>query len=364
MSRNFSKIQSLPIYHDPNRNPRHDSNAIDEDQIQTEDAAYNLLHEKLNDLLATLPKDKGWRITNIFLHKGFWLSPAALKSLLMIHDYFHPLSTDIFLTAFMRCGTTWLRALMFATANRHLYKFSDHPIHRTGPHGIFPSLDSKILLEYPVSKFELLPSPRLFATHFAHSLFPISMTSPLSTCKFVYVCRDPKDVLISKWHFMCKIRSEELPPISFNEAYELFCNGVSEFGPYWDHVLEYWKASQESPEKILFLKYEDIKREPSVELKKLAAFMGMPFTAEEEEGGVVEEIVKLCSFENLSNLEVHKEGGGVQMFTQLVVEYQNYFRKGTVGDWKNYLTEEMRERIDSITKAKFKGSGLTLGLGL
>lgn len=163
---------------------------------------------------------------------------------------------------------------------------------------------------------------------------------------------------------MSKIRSKELTPISFNEAYELFCNGVSEFGPFWDHVLEYWKASQESPEKVLFLKYEDIQREPSVELKKLAAFMGMPFTAEEEKGGVVERIVKLCSYENMSNLEVNKEGGGAQKFAQVVVENRDYFRKGTVGDWKNYLTEEMRERIDSITETKFKGSGLTLGLGL
>ncbi|CAH1429505.1 unnamed protein product [Lactuca virosa] len=40
----------------------------------------------------------------------------------------------------------------------------------------------------------------------------------------------------------------------------------------------YWKASHESPKKLLFLKYEDIKMEPSMELKKLVVFTGMPFT--------------------------------------------------------------------------------------
>ncbi|KAK2968020.1 hypothetical protein RJ640_001544 [Escallonia rubra] len=79
--------------------------------------------------------------------------------------------------------------------------------------------------------------------------------------------------------------------------------GVSEFGPFWDHVLGYWKASLESPDKILFLKYEYMKREPSVHLKGLAKFMGQPFSMEEEKKGLVEEILKLCSFENLSNLE-------------------------------------------------------------
>ncbi|XP_023741100.2 cytosolic sulfotransferase 5 [Lactuca sativa] len=355
----------MSTYLVPDQNTCHQPTSITgENQIPTEEEqAYKKLDEKLKGLLATLPKDKGWRSANIYLHEGFWLSPQVIKGLLMINNYFHAQSTDIFLAAFMKCGTTWLKALMFATANRHRYSFSDHPLRRNGPQSAFPFLDTHIFLDYPITKFEHLPSPRMFATHFAHSLLPTSMSSPSSTCKFVYVCRDPKDALISKWHFMSKLRSKELPPLSFNEAYELFCNGVSEYGPFWDHVLGYWKASQESPEKILFLKYEDMKKEPSVELKKLAAFMGMPFSAEEEKGGVVGEIVKLCSFENLSNLEVNNEGGGAQKFTaQVVVENRDFFRKGKVGDWKNYLTEEMRERIDSITETMFKNSGLTLGL--
>nr|GEW17220.1 cytosolic sulfotransferase 5-like [Tanacetum cinerariifolium] len=191
-----------------------------------------------------------------------------------------------------------------------------------------------------MTKFDHLPKPRLFAKHHPHELLPTSMTSPTSLCKFVYVCRDPKDVLISKWDFMNKLRSKDLVPISFNEAYESFCNGVSEYSPFWDHVLGYWKASNESPNKILFLKFEDMKKEPMVEVRKLAEFMGMPFTPHEEEKGVVR-----------------------QRFTaKETIENKNFFRKGVVGDWENYLTEEMKNRIDSITSDKLKGSGLTLGL--
>ena len=161
---------------------------------------------------------------------------------------------------------------------------------------------------------------------------------------------------------MRKLRSKELPPVSFDEAFELFCNGVSEYGPFWEHVLGYWKAIRESPEKILFLKYEDMKRDPAAEVRKMAAFMGAAFTAEEEKRGAVEEIVKMCSFESLSNLEVNKGGGGGQRFTaKVVVENREFFRKGEVGDWENYLTEEMRDRIDGITVDKLKGSGLVLG---
>ncbi|KAL8237113.1 hypothetical protein R6Q59_018233 [Mikania micrantha] len=86
-------------------------------------------------------------------------------------------------------------------------------------------------------------------------------------------------------------------------------------------------------------------------------FMGKPITMEEEKKGVVREITNLCSFKNLSNLEVNKKG--VDKFGKLLeVEKQAFFRKGEIGDWKNYLSEEMQDRIDGIIEQKFQGSCL------
>ena len=84
--------------------------------------------------------------------------------------------------------------------------------------------------------------------------------------------------------------------------------GASEYGPYGDHLLGYWKESLERPERVLFLKYEDLKGDLSSHLKGLADFLGHPFSVEEEREGVVEKIAKLCSFESLSSLEVNKTG--------------------------------------------------------
>ncbi|KAJ6956282.1 hypothetical protein NC652_007391 [Populus alba x Populus x berolinensis] len=52
-----------------------------------------------------------------------------------------------------------------------------------------------------VSGLEALPSPRLFSTHCPYTLLPNSMISA-SGCRFVYVCRDPRGVVISTWHFV------------------------------------------------------------------------------------------------------------------------------------------------------------------
>ncbi|KAL9993833.1 putative Sulfotransferase domain, P-loop containing nucleoside triphosphate hydrolase [Helianthus debilis subsp. tardiflorus] len=317
-----------------------------------EDVEYNKICEKHKQLIESLPKVDGWWVQHMYNYHDFWLSSYILKNNLLLHTFFKSQPTDIFLASFMKTGTTWLKALMFSTLNRHRYSFSDHYLHHHGPQSAFVLLD---LETYPITDFTNLSHPRLFATHLAHTLLPACMSS----CRFVYVCRDPKDVLISKWHFMSKLRSKDQPPLSLDEAFELFCLGVSEYGPFWEHVLSYWRVSLEFPDKILFLKYEEMKKQPEVVVKKLAAFMEKPFTAEEEKKGVVGDIVKLCSFENLSNLEVNKTG--VEKFANMVeVENRDFFRKGEVGDWKNYLSEEMKERIDRITDEKLRGSGLIL----
>lgn len=40
--------------------------------------------------------------------------------------------------------------------------------------------------------------------------------------------------------------------------------------------------------------------------------------------------------------------------------YQDFFRKGGVGDSTKHLTLEMIRRLDEVTKEKFKGTGLAM----
>ncbi|RVW15120.1 Cytosolic sulfotransferase 15 [Vitis vinifera] len=133
----------------------------------------------------------------------------------------------------------------------------------------------------------------------------------------------------------------------------MYCRGAMAFGPFWKHMLEYWNESLEPPNKMLFMKYEDTKEDPVFQLKRLANFLGVPFSFEEEREGVAEEISRLCSFENLKNLEVNQTGRSIGYF-----ENKNLFRKGVLGDWVNHLTPSMADQIFQIMKGKLAGSGL------
>ncbi|XWS66528.1 hypothetical protein CRYUN_Cryun05aG0207300 [Craigia yunnanensis] len=56
------------------------------------------------------------------------------------------------------------------------------------------------------------------------------------------------------------------------------------------------------------MRYEDLLRDSIPQVKKSAEFLGHPFSSEEEKEGTVEKVIRVCSLENLSNLEVNKTG--------------------------------------------------------
>ncbi|KAL0443556.1 UNVERIFIED_CONTAM: Flavonol sulfotransferase-like [Sesamum latifolium] len=111
-----------------------------------------------------------------------------------------------------------------------------------------------------------------------------------------------------------------------------------------------WKK----PDRVLFLKYEELKEDIGLSLKKMAEFVGVPFSTDEVKRGGFEEIARLCSIENLRSLKVNKEGN-----RKGIIKNSSFYRKGEVGDWKNHLSPSMADRVDKLLEEKLSGSELT-----
>ncbi|KAE8730904.1 Flavonol sulfotransferase-like [Hibiscus syriacus] len=308
--------------------------------------------KSFEQMISTLPKRKCWgNREDFYQYQGFWLYPTFLKGVVSAQQRFQAQPTDTIICSIPKTGTTWLKSLIFSIYTRTSFYDSTTPLLSKLPHEVVPFMD---LYHADFPSYRDMGVPVL-ATHVPYSSLPRSIID--SGCKLVYICRNPKDSFVSLYHFNAAIRrSQNLQPPDLDEAFELFCEGVSMYGPYWDHVLGYWKASLEHPNKILFLKYEEMIEDSVLYVKKLAEFISCPFSSEEHQKEVPEKIVKMCSFENLSNLEVNKS----EKVRMGVVQHKMYFRKGKVGDWKNCLTSEMAERLDRITHQKLSGSGLSL----
>lgn len=319
------------------------------------------LTDECQKMLALLPKEKGWRTSYLYQYQGFWCQAAEIQAISTFQKHFQARHDDIVLATIPKSGTTWLKALTFALVNRDIFPVDlespktkrRNPLLYSNPHDLVPFFEYKLYANNKIPDFsrddiDLISSnkPRLFGTHIPYPSLADSIKE--SDCRVVYLCRNPLDTFVSSWHFI-----GSMTRYSLEEAFEMCSDGVIGFGPFWDHMLGYWKESLEMPEKVLFLTYEDLKEDTSFQLKRLANFLGCPFSLEEERDGVVEKVVKLCSFENLKDLEVNKKGKSIKNF-----ENKKLFRKGEVGDWVNHLSPEMVDKMSRVMEQKLGSSGL------
>ncbi|CAK7336396.1 unnamed protein product [Dovyalis caffra] len=309
--------------------------------------------EDLQELLLTLPSEKNLDGTNsLYLYQGAWMSAYVLRAVYSFQRHFIAQDTDIIVGSMPKSGTTWLKALAFSVAKRHIYGPKESPLLTTTPHELVRFIETDLYSKDQQPNLEQLPPPRIFGCHSHYANLPESIR--ISKCKVVYICRNPLDQIVSFFQFAHRFKQDGTPFLSLDECCDNICRGVHSQGPFWDNVLGYWKASLERPDKVLFLKYEDLKEDIVSNLKKLAEFLEIPFTDKEEKEGVIEEISRLCSFDNLRNLEVNKNG-----VRPSGAPNSAFFRKGEVGDWANYLSPSMAENFMNIVKEKLAGSGLT-----
>ncbi|KAK7342995.1 hypothetical protein VNO80_25956 [Phaseolus coccineus] len=299
--------------------------------------------------ILSLPRERGWAIPDLYLFQQFWCPSILIKEVNIFQKDFEAKDSDVIVASFPKSGTTWLKALTFAIVNRQCFSsFENHPLLSSNPHELVLAVEFIYRGDVHCPTIE----PRLFGTHTPFPSLPKSIME--SNCKIIYICRNPFDTFVSAMSFFGKIKLEPLSTLKMEEAFEMYCNGIIEFGPWWSHMLGYWKESIAKPIRVLFLKYEDLKEDANFQVKKIAEFLGFPFTQEEENNKVIESIIKLCSFEKMKNLEVNKSGKIYQF-----LEKKYFFRKAETRDWENYFSPYMREKLSKIIEEKLDGSGLS-----
>ncbi|NWI20549.1 ST3A1 sulfotransferase, partial [Crypturellus soui] len=271
----------------------------------------------------------------IFYHKGCCFpekitTPEYIDSL----ETFEIRESDVFLVTFPKSGTVWAQNILSLII---------HEGHRNGTENIL-NMDRIPWLEFNVKNmdYSALPSPRVFATHLPYYLTPRDLRN--KRARVIYVTRNPKDVLVSYFHFSKIIDTLEKVP-DFNLFMERFLAGKVPGGKWLDHVTGWYSHAQDF--NILFLTYEEMKKDLRSAVLKICNFLGRKLSEKE-----VESVVRQATFENMRKdpranyeklpeiFEENKEG--------------HFLRKGTIGDWKNIMTVAQSERVDEVLKKKLE----------
>ena len=258
----------------------------------------------------------------------------------LIEKEFVPKDGDVFVVTYPRSGTTWTEQMVHLLVNKGEQgeqRITDAvPWLETLPHR------PNGMLEF----LKTLPQRRLFTSHLPYPLMhPLDNT----TAKIVYVARNPKDVAISTYfHNQSKGGYEG----TWEEHFQLFLNSDVGCGPYFDHVLPWWEASQ-NDERILFMKYEDMKHDHAGNVAKLASFLDV-----EADSQLIDRVVALSSFKSMTANETTNFDWIPQR-----ADVPKHFRKGELGDWRNHFSAEQSQQMDDLFMKRVKDSGLQFDFG-
>ena len=120
-----------------------------------------------------------------------------------------------------------------------------------------------------------------------------------------------------------------------------------------DHILDFWKIKDQS--NILFLFFEDMKRNLDQEVKKAMKFLGKNYSQEE--------IDKLCvhlSFDSIKDNKMINKKEEIRMLKESAGEKFDpnefsFVRKGQVGGCTKELSVKENEMLDEYSKwSKFE----------
>ncbi|XP_046584474.1 sulfotransferase 1C2-like [Haliotis rubra] len=234
---------------------------------------------------------------------------------------------DVFICAYPKCGTHWVwemvRLLLLEDTETVIRK-------------------EKLMLEFfGKDVLENFPSPRVLNTHCLVEQLPRGVFE--KKCKIIYILRNPKDMAVSFFHHHTKLPKIYEYDGKWENHLSLLMDGKVDFGSFFTYLKDWAAVGKTHPEvPTLTLVYEDLKEDPLAGIRKVAKFLNVEKSEE-----FYLKVKELTSFNKMKE----RKGGLVATPDGSPVMY----RKGEVGDWKNYFTVAQNEAFDRLYKENMAG---------
>ncbi len=239
---------------------------------------------------------------------------------------YEPTPEDVFVVTQMRSGTTWMLHLVYQILHR-----GGLDLVRSGTtlHAAAPWLESRKTAtagEAPLLGRER-PS-RLIKTH-----FPVGICPHDDAARYVYVTRHPVSCFASCVDLIAANAGSMAPELEV--VADWFCSEEMWWGPWPDHVEGWWRRAREA-ENVLFVHFEEMKRDLAGVARRITAFLDLEPLEEEE----LDRVLHRCSYDYM---ERHAEAFQMHPPHLLSVE-ADLFRSGRA-DRHADLPDEVRRRV-------------------
>lgn len=193
-----------------------------------------------------------------------WANSASPYCDVVILKRFEPTirPTDVFLSTFPKCGTTWMQNLLYQLREGGNPQIDC--IYNYVPWLEYPidGVSTEERLEY----YARLRDPRIFKLHLCFGECPYWEMAKYITCS-----RDPRDAAVSLFFHQLYFNRELPQRRKIIEDFDEFIENWLERGKYWEFLNSWWPHRNDP--NILWLRFEDLKSELLAQVRRVVDFL-------------------------------------------------------------------------------------------
>jgi hypothetical protein len=257
-------------------------------------------------------------------------------------DTYQPRPDDVFVVTQMKCGTTWMQHVVYEVLLRGNGNLVESG---TAMYAVSPWIEA--LKSVPVEQAPVVGTERpsrIVKTHLPAELCPWSPEA-----KYIYVARHPVSCFASCIDFVNTNAGALAPPLSlFEEWYTR--NDMMWWGSWPHHVKGWWDRSRKE-KNVLFVYFEDMKRDLPAIILRVASFLGVKPLTEAE----VKSIADKCGF---AYMQEHQEAFEMHP-PHLLATSAELFVRGSA-DRHQDVPADVRKRVGDWVVKEMEGSSFPM----
>ncbi|XP_075047315.1 sulfotransferase 2B1-like [Mixophyes fleayi] len=271
-----------------------------------------------------------------FTYKGVNFSTVSYSEecLSFAENEFKVLDDDVYIVTYPKSGTNWMIEILSLLRTKGDPTWCNTvPIWLRSPW--YETLEGQ-------SQIKDVIVPRVLTSHLPFHIFAKSFFT--SKAKIIYILRNPKDILVSLFHFS-KILCLYKDPENFQELFEDFLQGNVLYNSWFDHVKGWMQMKDNN--KFFFITYEELHEDLRSSVVRICEFLGKDLDESQ-----IDLVVKHASFNAMKENKMSNYSVIPQDFMDQTKG--SFMRKGITGDWKNYFTVAQNTYFDKVYQEKMK----------
>ncbi|XP_020803227.1 sulfotransferase family cytosolic 1B member 1-like [Drosophila serrata] len=262
-------------------------------------------------------------------------------------DEFKTKDGDVYVVTFMKSGTTWMQELAWLLLNNLDYERAktSHTVRRS-PHIEYSCINNKFSVDNISLCDQMQDNPRFIKSHLPSQLLPRQIWEQKR--KIIYVARNPKDVVISSFHFLTSLG---LWQGNLQDYIDEYITDRIPFTSYWSHIIDFYRMRNET--NVFFVTYEEMKQDLKVVIERLSKFLDCKKLNEME----METLFKHLSFDNMKENKYTNPTKLIQNSYNAKEDF-NFMRRGIVGSYRDELNPEQINKLDRWTQDYLQEYGI------